>query len=57
MPGPEFFQTQMGQKYYNFQLPKLIKALEEHTEALNRNTEMMAKFLEAKENPVSDKTE
>ena len=29
MAGPEFFQTRMGQTFYEGTLPRLVKALEE----------------------------
>lgn len=44
----EFHQTIMGRRFYEQQLPNLIKAINAHTEALNKNTEIMQKMLENK---------
>ena len=34
MSGPQFFQTNMGRRFYDAQLPQLIKALERIADAL-----------------------
>ena len=36
---PEFHKTAMGRKYYDYQLPALIKAIQENTAALKELTE------------------
>lgn len=39
MPGPEFFQTRMGQKFYEYDVPRLAEALErlaDQLETFNR---------------------
>lgn len=36
MPGPEFFQTLMGQRFFNAQLPALIERLDHIAVALER---------------------
>jgi len=41
MAAPEFFQTGMGHKYYNFQLPELIKQLTRIADALEVMTKPM----------------
>ena len=33
---PEFHDTQMGRKFYDYQLPALIKAIQENTAAINK---------------------
>ena len=32
--GPDFFQTQMGHRFYESTMPSLVKAIEENTKAL-----------------------
>lgn len=34
MPGPEFFQTRMGQRFYEVDVPRIVSALERIAEAL-----------------------
>lgn len=34
MPGPQFFETGMGRKFFESQLPALIKAIQENTAAI-----------------------
>jgi hypothetical protein len=36
---PEFFQTVMGHRFYEGQLPRLIKALERIADCLEKNNE------------------
>ena len=36
MTGPEFFQTGMGRKFYDGDVPRLLKALERIATALER---------------------
>ncbi len=53
--GIPFEQTQMGHKYYEYQLPTLIKELEkfnENIEVLNKNIEKLSSLSE--ENEVSE---
>ena len=42
--GVEFFQTAMGQRYYEGTLPSLVKAIKEQTEAIRENTEALEKI-------------
>lgn len=44
---PEFHDTQMGRKFYDYQLPALIKAIQENTAAL--------KELAKKEEPTNNR--
>ena len=37
MSGPQFFQTGYGKRYYDSQLPSLIRALERIADALEEN--------------------
>jgi hypothetical protein len=39
--GPEFFQTQMGRKFYESSVPRLVKALERIVEALEGQKEIV----------------
>ena len=48
MPGPEFFQTGMGQKFYNGQLPALIRGLDSIPE-LTKQLSRIADSLEKKD--------
>ncbi len=34
--GPQFFETQMGHKFYNVQLPALTKAINRLAEAIEK---------------------
>jgi len=36
MPGPEFFQTRMGQKFYGSDVPRIAKTLEDILVELKR---------------------
>lgn len=38
--GPRFDETRRGQKFYDSDLPKLIKALNEHTAELKRANDL-----------------
>ena len=49
--GPRFDETIRGRKFFDGHLPKLIKALEEHTKELKRFNDLKEKELE------KDKTE
>lgn len=40
--GPEFFQTIMGRKFYDSDVPSILRALERIASALERNGEHMA---------------
>ena len=42
---PEFHETAMGRKYYDYQLPALIKAIQENTAALKELTEKASGLL------------
>lgn len=42
MPGPEFFQTRMGQKFYEADVPRIVKSLERIAEML----EIIGRLLE-----------
>lgn len=37
MPGPEFFETGMGRKFFECDVPRLAKALERIADALEAN--------------------
>ena len=39
MPGPEFFQTGMGHKFYDSDVPRIVKALERIAAALEKLAE------------------
>lgn len=43
-----FDETQRGRKFYDAQLPKLIKTIEENTKALNRANELKELELKSK---------
>ena len=43
MPGPEFFQTRMGQKFYEHTLPELVKQIARVADALESALAMRAK--------------
>jgi len=36
MSGPEFFQTQMGQRFYNSTMPRIADALERIADRLDK---------------------
>lgn len=36
---PSFHETSMGRKFFDYQLPALIKAIQENTEAVNKLAE------------------
>lgn len=38
MAGPEFFQTLMGKRFYEGDVPRIIKALERIADALEKST-------------------
>ena len=40
MNGPQFFQTQMGHKYYQSDLPRQIKAMNRLAEAIEKQNEL-----------------
>lgn len=46
--GPRFDETQRGRKFYDSQLPKLIKAIEENTAELKRANDLKEKELASK---------
>jgi len=46
MPGPEFFQTRMGQKYYEADVPRIAEALEHIGKQLMIANELKKKELE-----------
>lgn len=46
--GPRFDETQRGRKFYDSQLPKLIKAIEENTAELKRANDIKEKELASK---------
>ena len=43
MSGPEFFQTRMGQKFYEADVPRMIKALERIADALEVGNGVLVK--------------
>lgn len=43
--GPRFDETIRGQRFYDSQLPKLIKAIEENTKELKRANDLKEKEL------------
>jgi hypothetical protein len=38
--GPEFFQTRMGQQYYEQTLPNLVKAIEHLATAIDKQNQL-----------------
>lgn len=46
--GPRFDETIRGQRFYDSQLPKLIKAIEENTKELKRANDLKEKELSLK---------
>ena len=43
--GPEFFQTRMGQEFFDGNLPRLIHAIERMTEAIEENTKVQKEVI------------
>ena len=41
--GPEFFQTMMGRKFYEHDVPELIKAFNRLSEAIEESNALMKK--------------
>jgi DNA-directed RNA polymerase alpha subunit len=46
MPGPEFFQTRMGQAFYERDVPNIVKALERIANALEEQNKPVTKVEE-----------
>jgi hypothetical protein len=44
--GPEFFQTRMGQKYYDYQLPQQIQAMNRLAAAIEKQNELKEKEIQ-----------
>lgn len=44
--GPEFFQTQMGRRYYECTLPKMVEMLERIAKAMEDANRMKGKPVE-----------
>ena len=51
MMGPEFFQTRMGQKYYEHDIPALIEAVNRLADAIEKQNLLT----ESREKTDSDK--
>jgi hypothetical protein len=49
MPGPQFFQTRMGQKFYGSDVPRIAEALEEIGKEMKKTNELKKKELEPEE--------
>ena len=45
MPGPQFFQTNIGQKYYSHQLPELTRQISRLATAMEANADVSMKLL------------
>jgi hypothetical protein len=50
----EFFETRMGQRFYNASIPRLIDALEDIGKELKRANDMKEKEVEEKNDKPSD---
>ena len=53
--GPEFFQTRMGRKYYESDLPRQIKAMEELTKAIEESNRLKREEIETKQENKEEK--
>ena len=48
MPGPEFFQTRMGQKFYAGDIPRIVDALADIAKEFKRANDLKEKELQKK---------
>ena len=53
--GIEFYQTQMGHKFFEADVPALIKAFNRYAEAMEKHNEITQKLLEAQASASTDK--
>lgn len=43
MSGPEFFQTRMGQKFYEADVPRIVEALQSIAKEMKRSNDLKDK--------------
>ena len=53
--GIEFYQTHMGHKFFEADVPALIKAVNRCAEAIEKHNEIAQKLLEARVSEDTDK--
>ena len=54
MPGPEFFQTRMGQKFYEGTMPRLVEAVNNLTAEMKRQNDLTEQQLKKGEGDAGD---
>lgn len=51
MTGPQFFQTFMGRKFYEADVPAVVQAIRENTAAINRVAAALEKLAATQPDP------